>query len=50
MNTLQILNNNDDINLSTAELFYNRYKKYMQDYRQLNPKKWVKAANAILIN
>ena len=26
MNTLTILNNNDDITLSTAELFYNRYK------------------------
>jgi len=39
MNTLTILNNNDDITLSTAELFYNRYKKYMRDYRQLNPKK-----------
>ena len=39
MNTSTILNNDNDITLSTAELFYKRYKKYMRDYRQLNPKK-----------
>ena len=39
MNTSTILNNYNDMTLSTAELFYNRYKKYMRDYRQLNPKK-----------